>query len=334
MIKDELTQKLKEAREDRQVSLQDAAHILAIRVQILQDLEDGCYDRLGALIYVKSYVRKYAAYLKINRDEIDALLAQLEDPFKQERSESIIRAQLNEEKRMVQRSFFRWYSIILAILLFVGILVYFVYGEKVVDIFHIRATPDSVASYRENSANSVVDTKDSSIEKNAVIERVTDELLPTSVQTDVLSNDLVIDAEKIVPTAAYVSAVNMDSVLTEFEVDQILRSANLDLPTTEEKNVDAAPILPKGISSLSITLNNTECWIQIKDKNQKVLMNEILPANATYHLEGAAPFSLHIGNATSIDKLLLNGEVVDEKIYRPTARTTVSKIKLSPKEEN
>ena len=117
MIKDELIQKLKETRESRGISLQDAARILSIRVQVLQDLEEGRFERLGALLYIKSYVRKYSAFLKINPEEIEALLSQLEDPFKYEKSESVIRAQLNVEKRMVQRSFFRWYSIILAIVL-------------------------------------------------------------------------------------------------------------------------------------------------------------------------------------------------------------------------
>ena len=335
MIKDEIIQKLKDARESRQISLQDASRILSIRVQVLQDLEDGCYNRLGALIYVKSYIRKYADFLKISRDEIDPLLAQLEDPFNYEKNDSVIRAQMNDDKRMVQRSFFRWYSVILAVLLFAGLCLYFVYGEKVADIFHVRPTPDQTISANEEVSQNVIEPQEA-VEVVAIVEEQEDEL-PTSIATDIPESEQAIENITSPVNTNIIQATDTDSILTEFEVDQILRSANIDLSNLESNSVDEetekAP-LPEGVSALTITLNNSECWIQIRDKDQKVIMNEVLPANATYHLEGAAPFSLHVGNATSIAKLELNGELVDEKIYRPTSRTIVSKFKLSPKEEN
>lgn len=134
MIKSELAQKLREARQNRNVSLQDVSKVLSIRVQVIQDLEDGQYERLGSILYIRNYAKKYADYLKIDRAEIDGLLSQLDDPFKEDKRESLIRAQLNEDKRMVHRSFFRWYSVILIALLGAGIALYFIYGEKVTDI--------------------------------------------------------------------------------------------------------------------------------------------------------------------------------------------------------
>ncbi len=326
MTKDELVQKLKSAREDRQVSLQDASRVLSIRVQVLQDLEDGRYDRLGSLLYVKNYVKKYADYLRLDRNEINALLAQLEDPFKEEKTESLIRAQLNEDKRMVHRSFFKWYSVILIALLGASIAIYFVYGEKVADIFNIKPTPEKIINY---NANSDLDDQQE-VTENLQVEKPEPIVLATVENND--SNSIMADIDANVDTK---------SALSDFEVEQIIRDGSLALSSMDVEQLDNVESttaekmpLPKGISSLSLTLNNAECWIQIRDKNQKVLMNEVLPANATYHLEGAAPFSLHIGNAQSIEKLMFNGEVVDAKVYRPTARTTVSKIKLEPKEEN
>ena len=202
------------------------------------------------------------------------------------------------------------------------------------DIFHIRPTPDRIINYQEtpNNTNLVVneqveeiDTDEPSVESIDVTEN-----LPTSVSTEI----------NVQSTTDELSTIGIGgkSALSEFEVDQILKSANLDLISLNVDNSNDATetkaVLPEGISSLSITLNGSECWIQIKDKNQKVLMNEVLPANATYHLEGEAPFALHVGNAKSIDKLIFNGVDVEEKVYRPTSRTTVSKFKLEPKEEN
>lgn len=332
MIKDELAQQLKDARENRQASLNDASRVLSIRVQVLQDLEDGRYERLGSLLYIRNYVKKYADYLKLDRSEIDVLLAQLEDPFKEEKTESLIRAQLNEDKRMVHRSFFKWYSVILVALLGAGIAVYFIYGDKVTDIFNIKPTPEKII---RDTASALSD------EEQALIEEEIQQPIQLASTAQSISTPSIMMNDNNVNSVIANVAPNMDekSALSAFEVEQIIRDGSLTLASVNsDQSADVTMQekvqLPEGISSLSLTLNNAECWVQIRDKNKKVLMNEVLPANATYHLEGEAPFSLHIGNAQSIDKLMFNGEVVDEKIYRPTARTTVSKIKLESKEEN
>lgn len=345
MTKDELAQKLKDAREARQATLQDAGRVLSIRAQVLQDLEDGRYEKLGALLYIKSYVRKYADYLKIDREEIESLLSRLEDPFKQEKNESLIRAQMNEQKRMVQRSFFKWYSVILAILLIVSIAVYFIYGEKVVDIFHVKSTPDKLYHHTEptavvaasNPVNPIVEVVQETEEDDAIL--AVNETMDEEVDNDAISDSVRPVLNQMIPT------VDTRSALSEFEVDQIIKDGQATLLAAGAlKSSEAADAvatdetvkqaLAEGISTLSITLNNAECWLQIKDKNQKVLMNEVLPANAIYHIEGEAPFALHFGNARSIEKLVFNGEEVETARYRPTPKTTVSKIKLSPKEEN
>lgn len=333
MIKNELAQLLKDAREHRQASLNDASRVLSVRVQVLQDLEDGRYERLGSLLYIRNYVKKYADYLKLDRSEIDVLLAQLEDPFKEEKTESLIRAQLNEDKRMVHRSFFKWYSVILVALLGAGIAIYFIYGDKVTDIFNIKPTPERIIS---DNVNALTDEEQGLVESEEIQQPIQ---LASATQS--ISTPSILMKENDVNSVIANVSPNMDekSALSAFEVEQIIRDGSLTLDSVDSDQSTDISIsekveLPEGISSLSLTLNNAECWVQIRDKNKKVLMNEVLPANATYHLEGEAPFSLHIGNAQSIDKLMFNGEVVDEKVYRPTARTTVSKIKLEPKEEN
>ncbi|MBS7836059.1 RodZ domain-containing protein [Wohlfahrtiimonas chitiniclastica] len=334
MAKEELMHKFKEAREARNVSLQDAARVLSLRVQVLQDLEDGRYEQLGAMIYIKRYVRKYADYLKLDRDEIEVLLAKVDDPFANNmHNESLIRAQLNEEKRMVQRSFFKWYMWILLILCVIGTAAYFLYGEKTAELFNIKPTPDHIINYQETEAEVPAETVTSEIEAPIATETVTERVAPAPKKVEVE-----------VPVAAAVStvpvaAIDTKSALSDFELDQIIKTGKIELANQTDAALDVtdqaqkAP-LPEGFSALSLTLGPSECWIQIKDKNQKVVMNEVLAGNATYHIEGKAPFFVHMGNAKAIDQMVLNGEVVDEKVYRPTARTTVSKIKLEAKEES
>lgn len=332
MAKEELMHKFKEARQARNVSLQDAACVLSLRVQVLQDLEDGRYEQLGAMIYIKRYVRKYADYLKLDRDEIEGLLAKVEDPFANMHNESLIRAQLNEEKRMVQRSFFKWYMWILLILCVIGTAAYFLYGEKTAELFNIKPTPEHIINYQDTET---VMPEEAPVHNDApvITETVTESIapVPKKIEMDVP----VVAAVSTVPVAA----IDTKSALSDFELDQIIKTGKIELANQADANLDEAEsaqkaALPEGFSALSLTLGPSECWIQIKDKNQKVLMNEVLAGNATYHIEGKAPFSVHMGNAKAIDQMVLNGEVVDEKVYRPTARTTVSKIKLEAKEES
>lgn len=313
MSKVELMQKLKDAREIKNVSLQDASRVLSIRAQVLQDLEEGNYHKLGALLYVKSYTRKYAAYLKLDASEIEYLLSNLEDPFQEEKQESPIRAQLNEEKRMVHRSFFRWYLLIISALLAAGVVTYFVYGEKIADIFPVKPTPERVINdYQQEVTN---------LSTSIPVVNTTDEVQLINGTSNIEEPINVIDTK---------------ATLSEFALDQILSSSNGIVLESHQSLPDTDTIapLPEGIASLSITLGSDESWLQIKDKDQKVLMNEVLPANATYHIDGAAPFSLHLGNAKSIDKMMFNGKEVESTIYRPTSRTTVSKFILKLEKEN
>ncbi len=61
---------LKEAREARGLSLDDAARVTRIGKGYLQALEEGMFHRLPSAVYVKGFLRVYATYLKLPENEI------------------------------------------------------------------------------------------------------------------------------------------------------------------------------------------------------------------------------------------------------------------------
>lgn len=61
---------LREAREARGLSLDDAARVTRIGKGHLAALEDGLYDKLPSRVYVKGFLRVYAAYLKLPENEV------------------------------------------------------------------------------------------------------------------------------------------------------------------------------------------------------------------------------------------------------------------------
>ena len=66
-------QSLKEAREQKGVSLEEVEEVTRIRQKFLQALEEGNYGALPAETYVKGFLRTYAMYLELDPEEVMAL---------------------------------------------------------------------------------------------------------------------------------------------------------------------------------------------------------------------------------------------------------------------
>lgn len=66
-------QSLKEAREQKGVSLEEVEEVTRIRQKFLQALEEGNYGALPSETYVKGFLRTYAMYLELDPEEVMAL---------------------------------------------------------------------------------------------------------------------------------------------------------------------------------------------------------------------------------------------------------------------
>jgi len=63
-------QSLKEAREQKGVSLEEVEEVTRIRQKFLQALEEGNYGALPAETYVKGFLRTYAMYLELDPEAV------------------------------------------------------------------------------------------------------------------------------------------------------------------------------------------------------------------------------------------------------------------------
>ncbi len=68
-----LGEQLKKAREEQGVSLEQASKATKIQIKYLDFLENGEYEKLPADIYVKSFLKSYTSFLKINSEDAEAL---------------------------------------------------------------------------------------------------------------------------------------------------------------------------------------------------------------------------------------------------------------------
>ena len=79
---DDLGQLLREAREQKGVSLEEVEEATHIRQKFLQALEEGNFGALPAETYVKGFLRTYAMHLELDPEEVMALYEGQEDEGK------------------------------------------------------------------------------------------------------------------------------------------------------------------------------------------------------------------------------------------------------------
>lgn len=65
-----LGQYLREARKERQVSLEDIAKVTRVGIRYLAALEEESFDTLPADVYVRGYLRAYARELKLDVEDV------------------------------------------------------------------------------------------------------------------------------------------------------------------------------------------------------------------------------------------------------------------------
>ena len=78
MTLEELGAALRAEREQRGLSIEDAANHLKIGARLLRALEAGDTSSLPHLAYTKGFIRSYSAYVGLSAEEVGAALATLE----------------------------------------------------------------------------------------------------------------------------------------------------------------------------------------------------------------------------------------------------------------
>ena len=66
----EIGEKLRDAREKMEISIDEASEDLKIEPFILQKIEEGDKESFKDVLYLKYYIRDYAKYLGLNSDEL------------------------------------------------------------------------------------------------------------------------------------------------------------------------------------------------------------------------------------------------------------------------
>ena len=66
----EIGERLKEARENMDITIEEASEDLNIDALVLQNIEEGDRNAFKDILYLKNYIKDYAKYLGLNPDEM------------------------------------------------------------------------------------------------------------------------------------------------------------------------------------------------------------------------------------------------------------------------
>ena len=66
----EIGEKLRDAREKMEITIEEASEDLKIEPSILEKIEEGDKDYFKDVLYLKYYIRDYSKYLGLNSDEL------------------------------------------------------------------------------------------------------------------------------------------------------------------------------------------------------------------------------------------------------------------------
>lgn len=114
----ELGAKLKTIRQEKQLSVEEVSRVLSLRPALVLELEDGNYREIGALLYAKNYLRKYAKFLDVQDPAFEVALdtmVQHSDPKSQGFYETgKVKFEAEEQKRSNN---FKYYLIFVVLVL-------------------------------------------------------------------------------------------------------------------------------------------------------------------------------------------------------------------------
>ena len=340
---------LQRARLAKRLQIDDVSTRLRFKPGVIQALENNNLEALGAPVFVRMYLLRYAQLLDLPEHEILARYKSLglDEPPPLRVHRSI--------KPQTKTSDLRWlgYPVVFIVL---GWLIWT--GSQQISIDPLlskfglldASTPDEAAV--EVSATGSAGSDPVLMDPGANLIDESTELTSPVIASDntqpiILENAL--DGPAATPPTAISTAGNdtsnelpdagsppsAETILTSDNSDNappetLLNADNeADLVlSSEEAITETEQLSPATLNDKhELTLEfSDDCWVEIKDGNGERLVYGIVKANEVRTVSGMLPFSVKLGNAHAAH-LKLNGQEVDKALYIPD-RGSVSRFSL------
>jgi cytoskeleton protein RodZ len=282
---------LREARERLGLSVADVAGQIKFAPRQIEALEADDFQHLPEMAFVRGFVRSYARILQLEPQSLLALLPQPEFIVPALKSDSV------EAPFPSARSAYQQNLILLGAALVLAVL------ATIFIVWHYT-TPQ-------------VQIEATQVEKEAETEAPS----ATGMQSAPVS--LVAETGLTLPPASAVLPASPAPVLQAPPAAPVLQppampkvSASQPVPQAPPAN-PANPAIPPNTTAPTGALRlsfGDESWVEVRDKNGRMLLSQNNPRGSELRLDGQAPLSLVIGRASTV-QLYYRGKQVDLKPY-------------------
>lgn len=288
-------EKLRLAREALGMSALDIAHTLKLGLRQVEALETGHWQGLPGNTFVRGFVRNYARVVQVDAVplmvELDGSLEKQANNLTVSESPPATMPQAGSDSR-------RDRAVVMS-----GI------GLVVVAALAYFLMPNDLSTLRENTRGLL----DSLARKEEPV------VVPAPV---VAAPSLAAPAEPIFPPGATPQQIMNPQAQTPPEVvpNNSVPVPNSSLPTSP---ADVKPAVIANAPQLRFVFEK-ESWLEVRDRDNKVIFSQRVPAGTEQTLSGQGPLSLVVGYAQGV-RVFSHGQAID---LAPHTRGEVARLVL------
>lgn len=294
--------RLREAREANNISVIDAAAQLRVTRDAIHYLETQQWDKLHGRTYARGYFLSYVKFLGLPQDE---MIAGFNLEFNEVESERQSHAPVQSLKPA--RNSFPW----LVVVLLIAVLVAGWFGYQ-----HWQTSKSVVADSDTSSADSPMVEP---LESEEVIEHssgaATDDLIDgAAAELTDSAEPIPADSAAPVPVMPTDEFSSEDNAAASIADDSMSMAAaeNITEPVTETALMEENAA-ESGHKTLIIGLA-ADCWVEVRDASQQVLISRVVRGGNTVELAGEAPLRVSLGQANAAS-VRFDGDIVDITQY-------------------
>lgn len=287
---------LAEARERRNQTVAEIAQQLKLSPHQIEALEADDYARLPGAVFVRGFVRNYARLVDLDGE---ALVARLE--LSQTATTAINAVPHSQNIPFQDTRGARWPLLAAAVALLAAIVLIFEW-----------LMPDAAEVPASASAPVAVPLPVNPAPVMSVVE-ATETVAPAAPPLDV-------SAVQAVSSSTISAAATPPAVAASAMTAPVASPA---VPPATAAPVAAAKPAAAGGSELRFVFER-QSWVEVRDRNDRVVFSQLNPAGAMQTVQGAAPLNVVIGNAAGV-KLSYKGKAVD---LAPHTKTDVARLVL------
>lgn len=309
-------ERLQAARIQQGLSLDDVASRMHLSTSILEAIEENNFEEITAPIFVKGYLRAYARIVLLDEDDMIQQYIEYyseEDPPISSTSNTIPELSVADAR-------IKWTTYLVVVVLAVLLAAWWWNKEQNDEPTISLDAQSSSVEQSEQAAVEAADTGSSEIEADSEVMAETTESIEATIQPAPEEEAIEIETTAAEPVS--------EEAATD-EAGAVSESVSMQQSETVEDNAEAAVedsveepavgetepvqsgglIAPAGSDKLRITVI-ADTWADIKDSSDYQMVYDLLRADQSLELIGAAPFTVFLGNGHGVE-IEINGEQYD-----------------------